>query len=278
PEERGPQIRGFGFLNDGSRGSFLDFLTSGTAAAGRNENHVREALSEFVFVLPTNYAPIVGQQLSLAPDATLAPADRLDLFVERAEISGLYGECDLIAKGVIAGEERGWVYLGGEVFQSDRFAEKTTLPALRSLAADNGATLVFSCVPPGSGERTGVDRDLDGAYDRDELDAGTSPNDASSRPAPDGLFVRGDCNRDSSVDISDPISLLSHLFGVGSSFTPDCRDACDHNDDGRLDISDSVYHLSALFLGGPALEPPSGECGLDPTDDDVECERYGLCP
>jgi len=37
-------------------------------------------------------------------------------------------------------------------------------------------------VPPGSGIRIGIDRDLDGFYDRDELDAGSDPADPASRP------------------------------------------------------------------------------------------------
>ena len=37
-------------------------------------------------------------------------------------------------------------------------------------------------VPPGSGERLGVDRDQDGVLDRDELDVGSDPADAASGP------------------------------------------------------------------------------------------------
>jgi hypothetical protein len=53
---------------------------------------------------------------------------------------------------------------------------------VRALANTPGQELTFTCVPPGSGERIGVDRDEDGFYDRDELDAGTDPANPDSFP------------------------------------------------------------------------------------------------
>ena len=53
---------------------------------------------------------------------------------------------------------------------------------LRLLAAAPGQELTWTCVPPGSGERLGVDRDQDGVLDRDELDVGSDPADAASGP------------------------------------------------------------------------------------------------
>ena len=40
----------------------------------------------------------------------------------------------------------------------------------------------ITAVPPGSGQRIGVDRDLDGFLDRDEIDAGSNPADPLSKP------------------------------------------------------------------------------------------------
>ena len=44
-------------------------------------------------------------------------------------------------------------------------------------------------------------------------------------------FSRGDCNQDSSFDISDAVSTLAALFILGTP-QPLCDDACDTNDDG----------------------------------------------
>jgi hypothetical protein len=42
--------------------------------------------------------------------------------------------------------------------------------------------VTYTCVPPGSGKRVGVDRDEDGAWDGDERQAHTDPADPDSKP------------------------------------------------------------------------------------------------
>ena len=78
---------------------------------------------------------------------------------------------------------------------------------------------------------------------------------------PPGAIKPGDFNMDSSLDISDALSMLSFLFS-GSARIP-CPDqdglfseasiaVSDFNGDESVDISDAVTALSWLFLGGPA--------------------------
>jgi hypothetical protein len=50
------------------------------------------------------------------------------------------------------------------------------------LATGIGHPVTYTCVPRGSGERIGVDRDGDGAWDGDERDAHTDPANPASRP------------------------------------------------------------------------------------------------
>jgi hypothetical protein len=53
--------------------------------------------------------------------------------------------------------------------------------------------LTYAVVPRGSAARIGVDRDLDGCLDRDELDAGSDPADPSSHACgPGATFCAGD--------------------------------------------------------------------------------------
>jgi hypothetical protein len=91
--------------------------------------------------------------------------------------------------------------------------------------------------------------------------------------APPRAFLRGDSNRDSRVDIGDPVNTLNGLFlGTGNAFASDCPDRLDANDDGKVNIADSVYTLAWLFAGGS--EPPSpGPAleGQDPTADLTVC-------
>ena len=84
-------------------------------------------------------------------------------------------------------------------------------------------------------------------------------------------FVRGDCNSDGSVDVSDPIYTLESLFGV-SGETPGCSDACDVNDDGAINLADAIELLGAVFLGIPAALPAPLTCGFDPTSDPLGCD------
>jgi hypothetical protein len=53
---------------------------------------------------------------------------------------------------------------------------------LQQYAQTPGQELTFTCVPPGSGLRMGIDRDEDGVYDGDEIAAGSDPADPASMP------------------------------------------------------------------------------------------------
>jgi hypothetical protein len=71
-------------------------------------------------------------------------------------------------------------------------------------------------------------------------------------------FRRGFLNGDDSVDISDAVGILLHLFaGVPVS----CPAAADVNGDAERNVTDAVYLLNYLFLGGPAPPAPFASCG-----------------
>lgn len=84
-------------------------------------------------------------------------------------------------------------------------------------------------------------------------------------------FLRGDCNDDGAIDISDSVCILDWLF-LGSE-APGCIAALDTNGDENVDIADPMYSLGFSFLGGPAPVPPYPDCGLGtlPTDQST-CE------
>jgi len=108
------------------------------------------------------------------------PSDRIDLLRQRAEAN----ECDLVVKGTRTGLARAWLYRPvQDDFVSDRVLEAPLSDAaLRQLADAPDTGLTYTCVPPGSGTRIGLDRDEDGFRDRDELDAGSDPADPGSTP------------------------------------------------------------------------------------------------
>ena len=90
-------------------------------------------------------------------------------------------------------------------------------------------------------------------------------------------FKRGDVNVDGTLDISDAIGTLNYLF---QNLPLACFDSVDANDDGALDISDAVSILNYIFAGGvPPADPGPNVCGVDPTDDALDCAGYNtdLC-
>ncbi len=76
--------------------------------------------------------------------------------------------------------------------------------------------------------------------------------------------------------MSDAITTIEFLF-LGSPEHLACAKSADTNDDGTIDLSDAVALLGLLFLGAPAPPEPFGECGADPTQDELSCEEGGPC-
>jgi hypothetical protein len=89
-------------------------------------------------------------------------------------------------------------------------------------------------------------------------------------------FVRGNCDGEGGINITDGIALLNFLFLGGKK--PGCLEACNADDDGQLNITDGIAILNFLFLGGRAPEPPYPGCGNDTTGT-PNCEvAHSSCP
>jgi len=88
------------------------------------------------------------------------------------------------------------------------------------------------------------------------------------------LFVRGDANRDGSLNLADAIAMLAYLFEGGN--VP-CVSAIDVNDNGSASIGDVVHLLVYLFQGGALPGAPFPACGVDPTPDSLPCDTCVPC-
>jgi DNA-binding beta-propeller fold protein YncE len=181
---KGDQVRGFGFLHDGSIDTVFRFFQAtvfnpAPGNVGFLNNTERQEMESLMLAFDSNHRPIVGQQATLTPTSGVDADARVDLMIARANAN----ECDVVAKGVLAGEERGWVYAGSGQFSSDRESEAPVSGAVLRAQADTlGQELTFTAVPKGEGLRIGVDRDEDGYRDADETDRGSDPSDAISLP------------------------------------------------------------------------------------------------
>jgi uncharacterized protein (DUF362 family) len=88
-------------------------------------------------------------------------------------------------------------------------------------------------------------------------------------------FRRGDVNVDGGVDISDAVVILFHLFVGGGA--PACARSADADDSGELDVTDVLYLLGYLFLSQSPPPEPFGACGVDPTEDALDCLAFPAC-
>jgi DNA-binding beta-propeller fold protein YncE len=200
----GDQVRGFGFLHDGSVDTVFRFIstviftprppdTIGLPSPpfpfrvdprtppellvnGRDPGNegglpippadpitLRRNLEAFLLAFDSNLAPIVGQQVTLTRHNAAEVGLRIDLLIARAE----EGECDLVAKN----RWGGFLYISEGNFRfSRRGIPKIPDPVLRATANLPKGEITYTCVPPGSGNRIGLDRDEDGVLDGDDHD------------------------------------------------------------------------------------------------------------
>ncbi len=194
----GDQVRGYGFLHDG----IVDTVAAFLSAVVFNTTPLQEIeLEQFILAFDTDLAPAVGQQVTLTATNSAVIDPRIDLFITSATTSfdslvlgGSVTECDLIVKGTVGSAPRGWVYQAG-LFQDD-VGGSLTDAALRALATTEGP-LTYTCVPPGSGTRMGINRDRDTLLDG--LD-NCSDTDNDSQTDTDGDTFGDACDQDDDDD------------------------------------------------------------------------------
>ncbi len=210
------QVRGFGFQHDGSLGTLEHFFTGlvfikatenitladGTVVPPNpfgipfvdvnklNQGQVvftedggfalRKAIVAFMLAFDTNFAPIVGQQITLTSTNASSAGPRLALLEARATA----GECELIGKSTSAiGANAGVLFTNGSWQPASSLLKPVSDSTLRQkIASGKLPPVTFTCVPNGSGARLAIDHDGDGYADWDEVVGSTNPDDPSSHP------------------------------------------------------------------------------------------------
>ncbi len=180
------QIRGFGFLHDGSTDTVYHFFQATVFnqanllglgnvgfTTGNAGNGVRRDAEQFALAFDSDLAPVVGQQVTLTSTNGTSVNPRIDLLIARAGTpfsSSILGagvnECDLVVKGNIGGVAKGWQYLPGTGFRPSDGGPDISDSTLRAKASEAaGQELTYTCVTPGAGQRAGIDRDVDAVVD-----------------------------------------------------------------------------------------------------------------
>ncbi len=185
---QGDQIRGFGFLHDGSFDNLFRFV--GLDGFSLNDTEQSE-VEAFLIAFTTDLAPIVGQQVTLTSTNASVANLRIDLLITRSATSfvsmilgGTVTECDLTASVSESGVARGYLRQAGGLFLPDDGTAAISDAALRAKATTPGQEVTYTCVPPGSGSRTALDRDEDELLNGVETNTGTfiDPFDTGTDP------------------------------------------------------------------------------------------------
>ncbi len=234
---KGPQVRGFGFMHDGSTDTLFRFMHSIPFnerpppfsnvgfPPGPTGDQMRRDVEAFMLVFDTDLKPVVGVQVTATTDANPNSLPSIAQLDDRAAA----GDCDLIVKSVDGtGQPRGWWWVDGD-FRSDRGSEPMLSLATLRLQASVARPQTFTCVPPGSGYRMGIDRDEDGVYDYDEVLQGTDPTAPDgARPQPAAKLVIKNKLPDVETKNAAALQIKSPTLAIpplGSASDPRCNGA-----------------------------------------------------
>ncbi len=202
---QGDQVRGFGFLHDGSISTVFIFLHA--QVFNFSNDTQRRNVESFALAMDTGLRPIVGQQVSIGPASLndAATNGRINLLLAQADA----GNCDVVVKANINNEARGAVYLGSGNFRTDRNTDPViSKAALIALAGAANQEQTFTAVPSGQGTRIGIDRDLDTYYDRTEIDAGSDPANAASIPGATTTTTTTSTTTTTTTSLPSPVVLI----------------------------------------------------------------------
>jgi len=235
----GNQIRGFGFIHDGSIDTLNNFHNANLFATSATDN---QNLEQFMHAMDSNMAPIIGQQITLNNPGNASVITRIQLMNSQMDA----GNNSVIVKGKISNTQRGWFRQADGTYQSDdAFVDPISEAQLFQLSATTGQELTFTAVPVGTEVRMGVDRDNDFILDQND-NCPDTPNNNQTDTDNDGVgdacpaFCQGDFDNDGDVDTAD-IAILGADFGRTNCSTGAACEA-DFDLDNDVDTADmSVF-------------------------------------
>ena len=150
----GPQIRGFGFANDGSLDTLTSFFSDPVFNFPAPVATTRDQVIAFSLVMDSDFLPVVGQQVTWRPGVPDAVESRLTLLKSQAQITTIRPACDLVARATIAGIAHSGLLLADGTWRM-RSGARIDDAALRAMASIT-QPITFTCLPPGNGKRVAL--------------------------------------------------------------------------------------------------------------------------
>ena len=159
-------IDGFGLGADGGLDTLFQVLAS--PALGGLPKQMQLDLAAFLKSFDTGMAPAVGYTRTV----TSANASSSSITSDWAllEKQAAAGNIDLIIKGTANGQLHGFLYQASSgTYEIDTVTQGSYTKSQLVNLITTGDTMTIMGVPPGSGVRMGIDRDLNGILDGDQL-------------------------------------------------------------------------------------------------------------
>jgi hypothetical protein len=155
-------------VHDGTDPNVAAFLSRPVFGPLASDAMQRSNISAFVQCLDTGTAPACGYGRTITSNNVTSASVSNDWSLLEAQTVG-GTNIDLIVKGTVDGVRRGFVY---QTAQNNYKPDKQSLaPLTRSNLVAKilaGGTITIMGVPPGTGTRNGIDRNLNGVLDADE--------------------------------------------------------------------------------------------------------------
>ncbi|MFL6514255.1 MAG: beta-propeller fold lactonase family protein [Chthoniobacterales bacterium] len=159
-------LDGYGLTHDGAFSSIFQFLGTDVFVLIKNDTTRKTNLNSFLMCLDTGSAPAIGYSRTITSANVNDPALNTDWNLLQSQAGA--GNIDLIVKGTLDGRRHGLLFQSASnSYTSDTTGLGPFSQAQLKTKVQAGDTMTFMGVPPGSGMRMGVDRDLNGELDGD---------------------------------------------------------------------------------------------------------------